>query len=79
MGVKDYTGTLPAVRHCDLKKCDQYYTKKMPYQKKCHTKKVPYQKKYHTEKCAIPKKCVIPKGNNWSFEGEHTCRSCSEV
>ena len=51
MGVKDYTGTLPAVRHCEMKKCDQ-----------CHTKKsaIP-KKKCHTEKCVIPKKSAIQK------------------
>ena len=45
MGVKDYTGTLPAVRHCEMKKCDQCHTKKVPYRKKCHTKKSAIQKK----------------------------------
>ena len=50
MGVKDYTGTLPAVRHCEMKKCDQCHTKK------CHTKK-----KCHTEKSVIPRKSAIQK------------------
>ena len=34
MGVKDYTGTLPAVRHCEMKKCDQCHTKKSAIPKK---------------------------------------------
>ena len=50
MGVKDYTGTLPAVRQCEMKKCDPCLTKKNAI-----PKKVPYQKS------AIPKKSTIPK------------------
>ena len=55
MGVKDYTGTLPAVRQCEMKKCDPCLTKKNAIPKKVPYQKVPYQKKYHTKESAIPK------------------------